>query len=78
VSLLNAAVTIRHAAHWNIIELHDEVEEFENLLHFRKETEFVRYVTKYNKDVTNLISYFNIKINGYLSQRITEFKSRHA
>jgi hypothetical protein len=59
-----------------VIELHDEVEEFENLLHFHKENDFARYVTKYKKDVTNLISYFNIKINGSLTQRIYEFKNR--
>jgi hypothetical protein len=27
-------------------------------------------VTKYKKDLTNLISLFNIRINGCLSQRI--------
>jgi hypothetical protein len=59
-----------------IIELHDEVEEFENLLHFHKENDFARYVTKYEKDVTNLISYFNIKINGSLTQKIYELKNR--
>jgi hypothetical protein len=59
-----------------VIELHDEVEEFENVLHFHKENDFARYVTKYKKDVTNLISYFNIKINGSLTQRIYEFKNR--
>jgi len=64
--------TIKHY----IIELHDEVEEFENLLHFHKENDFARYVTKYKKDVTNLISYFNIKINGSLTQKIYELKNR--
>ena len=64
--------TIKHY----IIELHDEVEEFENLLHFHKENDFARYVTKYKKDVTNLISYFNIKINGSLTQKIHELKNR--
>ena len=59
-----------------IIELHDEVEEFENLLHFHKENDFARYVTKYKKDVTNLISYFNIKINGFLTQKIYGFKNK--
>jgi hypothetical protein len=59
-----------------VIELHDEVEEFENLLHYKKENDFARYVTKYKKDVTNLISYFNIKINGYLTQRIYQLKSK--
>jgi hypothetical protein len=59
-----------------IIELRDEVEEFENLLHFRKENDFARYVTKYKKDVTNLISYFNIKITGCLTQKIYQLKSK--
>ncbi len=57
-----------------IIELRDEVEEFENLLHFRKANDFARYVTKYKKDVTNLISYFNIKITGCLTQKLYQYK----
>jgi len=61
-----------------LIELHDEVAEFENLLRFKKEIDFVRYVTKYKKDLTNLISYFNIKINGGLTQRIYSFKGKHS
>jgi len=60
-----------------LIELHDEVAEFENLLRFKKETEFVRYVTKYKKDLTNLISYFNIKITGVLTQKIYHCKNKH-
>jgi hypothetical protein len=59
-----------------VIELHDEVEEFENLLHFKKENDFVRYMTKYKKDVTNLISYFNIKITGVLTQKIYNLKNK--
>lgn len=61
-----------------LIELHDEVGEFENLLRFKMEIDFVRYVTKYKKDVTNLISFFNIKINGWLGQRIYQFKAKHS
>jgi len=61
-----------------LIELHDEVAEFENLLRSKKEIDFVRYVTKYKKDLTNLISYFNIKINGGLTQRIYNFKGKHS
>jgi Mg2+ and Co2+ transporter CorA len=53
-----------------LIELHDEVGDFEALLRAKMEKAFVRYVTKYQKDVTNLISYFNIKINGSLGQSI--------
>jgi hypothetical protein len=59
-----------------LIELHDEVGEFENLLRFKMEIDFVRYVTKYKKDITNLISYFNIKINGSLADRIHHFRHR--
>jgi hypothetical protein len=59
-----------------LIELHDEVGELENLLRFKMEIDFVRYVTKYKKDITNLISYFNIKINGCLAQRIYHFKHK--
>lgn len=60
-----------------LIELRDEVAEFDNLLRFKKETGFVRYVTKYKKDLTNIISYFNIKINGYLSEKIYSYKPKH-
>ncbi len=58
-----------------LIELRDEVAEFENIL-FVKEAEFVRYVTKYKKDLANLISYFNIKINGILSEKIHSMKRK--
>jgi hypothetical protein len=61
-----------------LIELHDEVEEFENILRFGKENDFVRYVTKYKKDISNLISYFNIKINGLLSHKIGQCRNRHS
>ncbi|MFC2156756.1 hypothetical protein ACFLT9_02850 [Acidobacteriota bacterium] len=57
-----------------LIELNDEVGEFENLLRFRQEIDFARYVTKYKKDLSNLISLFNIKINGYLSGKIRNHK----
>jgi len=60
-----------------LIELRDEVAEFDNLLRFKKETGFVRYVTKYKKDLTNIISYFNIKINGCLSEKIYSYKPKH-
>lgn len=60
-----------------LIELRDEVAEFDNLLRFKKEIGFVRYVTKYKKDLTNIISYFNIKINGYLSEKIYSYKPKH-
>jgi len=60
-----------------VIELHDTVAEFENLLRFKERSDFVRYVTKYKKDVTNLISYFNIKINGVIAQRIHSCKAKH-
>lgn len=59
-----------------LIELNDEVGEFENILRFKKEMDFVRYVTKYKKDLANTISYFNIKINGCLREKIYGLKSR--
>ena len=59
-----------------MIELRDEVAEFENLLRFKKEMDFVRYVTKYKKDLANDISYFNIKINGYLQSKIYNWKNK--
>ncbi len=59
-----------------LVELRDEVEEFDNILRFKTETEFVRYVTKYKKDLTNLISFFNIKVNGVLMQRIFHCKGK--
>ncbi|HZX09654.1 MAG TPA: hypothetical protein VFG01_01795 [Acidobacteriota bacterium] len=58
-----------------LIELRDEISEFENIL-FDKEAEFVRYVTKYKKDLANLIAYFNIKINGFLSEKIHKIKKK--
>jgi len=65
--------TIKHY----LIELRDEVAEFENLLRFKKEMGFVRYVTKYKKDLANDISYFNIKINGRLQDKIYNWKNKN-
>ena len=59
-----------------LIELNDEVAEFENLLRNNKETNFVRYVTKYKKDMANAISYFNIRINGFLTRKIYNLKDK--
>jgi len=73
--LIDINAQYRSVNHY-LIELHDEVGEFENLLRFKMEIDFVRYVTKYKKDVTNLISFFNIKINGCLSQRIFHFRNK--
>ncbi len=60
-----------------LIELRDEVAEFENDMWARRETSFVRYVTKYKKDLTNIISFFNIKINGCLADKIYRYRHRH-
>lgn len=57
-----------------LIELRDEVAEFENLLRRNEEANFVRYVTKYKKDLTNNIAYFNIRINGALTEKIANLK----
>lgn len=58
-----------------VIELRDEVAEFENNLRAKDETSFVKYVTKYKKDLANLIDYFNIRVNGFLSGKIYNFKA---
>jgi hypothetical protein len=60
-----------------VIELRDEVDEFENHLRDEKELDFVRYVTKYKKDLANLISYFNIKVNGCLQAKIYTIKNKN-
>lgn len=73
--LIEINAQYRTIAHF-LIELNDEVAEFENLLRFKTEIGFVRYVTKYKKDLTNLISLFNIKINGCLGQRIVQARSK--
>jgi len=61
-----------------LIELNDEVVEFENLLRYKKDMKFVRYVTKYKKDLSNLISFFNIKIHGCLSEKIHTLKTKRS
>jgi hypothetical protein len=61
-----------------VIELHETVAEFENLLRFKERSDFVRYVTKFKKDATNLISYFNIKVTGVIAQRIHACRSKHS
>jgi len=60
-----------------LIELTDEVAEFENLLWNKKENNFVRYVTKYKKDLANAISFFNIKIIGCLNDKILNLRFKH-
>jgi len=50
-----------------LIELNGEVTEFENLLRFKKEVKPAQYITMYRKDLANLISYFNIRIDGYIA-----------
>jgi len=57
-----------------LIELRDEVAEFEDLLRRNEEANFVRYVTKFKKDLANNISYFNIRINGCLTEKIASLK----
>lgn len=75
--LININAQYRTINHF-LIELHDEVEELETNLRSAGQTMVVRYVTKYKKDITNLISYFNIKINGLLTQRIYQLRTRHS
>jgi len=73
--LIEINAQYRAIAHY-LIELNDEVGEFENLLRFKMEIGFVRYVTKFKKDLTNLINLFNIKINGALSAKISGLRQK--
>jgi len=73
--LIDINAQYRAIAHY-LIELDDEVSEFENLLRFKMEIGFVRYVTKFKKDITNLINLFNIKINGCLAAKIHGFRPK--
>lgn len=67
--LINIDVQYRSIKHY-MIELNDEVAEFESNLRANEENDFVRYVTKYKKDIANALSFFNIKIHGIISERI--------
>ncbi len=55
-----------------LLELADEVNEFENVLRFNKEDQYARYVTKYRKDLKNIISTINLNVLAMLSGKIQE------
>lgn len=67
--LININAQYRSIKHY-MIELNDEVAEFESNLRANDENDFVRYVTKYKKDISNTLSFFNIKIHGIISEKI--------
>lgn len=67
--LININTQYRSIKHY-LIELNDEVAEFESNLRSSNENDFVRYVTKYKKDISNTLSFFNIKIHGIISEKI--------
>ncbi len=55
-----------------LVELHDEVREFEYKLRSRGEAEnhLSRYVTKLRKDVVNILHYINMKLLSRVQRRI--------
>lgn len=53
-----------------LIEVRDELSEFESRLRFDDENQFVKYVTKYKKDISNLILYLNLKIISRITYKI--------
>ncbi len=55
-----------------LVELHDEVREFEYKLRARGEAEnhLSRYVTKLRKDVVNILHYINMKLLSRIQRRI--------
>ncbi len=71
----DAAEMVRvKAAYRNILhlllELAEEVVEFEAVLMFDDEDKFARYVTKYKKDLKNIIFFINFNILSELTHRI--------
>jgi hypothetical protein len=65
--LIEIKAQYRSIKHY-LIELNGEVTEFENLVRFKKEVKPAHYITMYRKDLANLISYINIRIDGYIAQ----------
>lgn len=55
-----------------LLELAEEVVEFENVLMHDQEDRFARYVTKYKKDLKNIINYVNFNVMSRLSIRIQQ------
>ncbi len=53
-----------------LLELAGEVVEFESVLMFNDEDKFARYVTKYKKDLKNIIFFINFNILSELTHRI--------
>ncbi len=53
-----------------LIELADSIQEYDNLLRTHNETDYAHYLTKYKKDVVNLINLFSIKMIPAVSRRI--------
>ncbi|MCD6455135.1 MAG: hypothetical protein J7L62_07530 [Candidatus Aminicenantes bacterium] len=55
-----------------LVELHDEVREFEYKLRKKGEEEshLSRYVTKFRKDVVNILHYINMKVLSKIQERI--------
>ena len=53
-----------------LLELAEEVVEFESVLNFNDEDKFARYVTKFKKDLKNIIFFINFNILSELTHRI--------
>jgi len=52
------------------IELADAIQEYDSLLRTHNETDYAHYLTKFKKDVVNLINLFSIKLIPAVSRRI--------
>ncbi len=62
----NNLIELKHM----LIELLEEVKEFEQKLRSDGDRHFVRYMTKYHKDVVNILHYINMKLLSRIQQRI--------
>lgn len=62
----NNLIELKHI----LVELLGEVREFEHKLRDDGDRHFVRYVTKYHKDVVNILHYINMKLLCRIQMRI--------
>jgi hypothetical protein len=53
-----------------LLELVEEVDEFENVRMHDQENRFARYVTKYKRDLKNIIHLLNFNTLSELARRI--------
>ncbi len=71
VTLAETADNLLHIQNL-MVELRDFTQDFENRLRLREENSYVRYVTKFSKDLVNDIKYLT-KLNSQISLKVARF-----